>query len=1088
MKVKYLVPMVAFGAMMSACSEDEFENFSTNKVSGNDRIAATVDDGRTRTELDEDNNINWTSGDKIAILTDKTVSSASDNQVSYELDGGVGTTSGSFVGQYSAESNGNKVAAFYPYEAKNLAFAYTAGASGGDPTYKITYDLPATITCTAASSTAMNGFPMAAIFGEDQNTIAFKNAAAVFDLTIENVPASYTFATLTSYATGESGTAPYLNGPAEISFTKTAITTEETSATTTYEYLPTLSIASTATTDNASTTTRVEFPAAKAARTVHVIVPIPVGQTYNLALAIGKTGSDNAETTLDLKKYTSVKATRNKRLISTVTLDAITAGTSRKVANAAAATTALAGDEDYFPATSVEVEEVEADGKITIPANQASGANPVSLLLDAAVSNAKLTVEAGSPAEGESTAVSNNVTITAQSSDQTSNFLDELNVTLPASAVTLAASDATKKVIYGKVTTSTATNKLVVEAGVTINELVVDKSCYVLVKKGGKVNTPSTTTTGVIMYYEDEVPKTTITGITFRPAEVYYICTLKKGESYQLTRDIKTDAAVTLYVDDVTLDLNGHTITATGTNHVVMCTGKNVLIKNVETTSGSGETQTITAKTTGGLVTESTGKALYAGNSCSVELQGVALKSGKTALYNINKGAVTLTNCTVTATGAGGNAICVDNATLIATGTSATISNEANAWSTVNVSNGGKLTLNNGTSVSTSSTAHPLAILGSSTEATLEGASVNGGNATYSAYIYNGATVTLKSGTAIQNTVFLNSAASLTMKTGASIESTSAEAVIVSNTASLQMDGGTITAQTFGVKVQLGGTASLSGGSILGKTDDALYLIDDNSEYGVSSATISGSAQLSTNATDKPTVFLQPLEGNQRAKMALSVSGSAKITNKGYFAISGNGTYHGTAINIEGSPTITTEGECAIYHPQDGTMTVSGTPTISGKASAIELRSGTLTISGGTFKATASSEDISAKKGSGTDDALVVANGNGTTTYGAAVAIAQHTTKKDVQVTITGGEFSGYYAFSQANPQNNTTTNVSLSIAGGTFTGKVRSALTGFISGGSFKGFEESLSTYLKSGYSLGNADASGYQPVSATSAAPRKR
>ena len=103
------------------------------------------------------------------------------------------------------------------------------------------------------------------------------------------------------------------------------------------------------------------------------------------------------------------------------------------------------------------------------------------------------------------------------------------------------------------------------------------------------------------------------------------------------------------------------------------------------------------------------------------------------------------------------------------------------------------------------------------------------------------------------------------------------------------------------------------------------------------------------------------------------------------------------------------------------------------------MRSGSLTINGGTF--TATKDAFSCEH-----------NGNGTTTSGAAIAIAQHTTKNPISVTIKGGTFTGVKALNESNPENNPAPQVTMSIQGGTFTGDVTvaDATSKFITGGTF--------------------------------------
>jgi hypothetical protein len=168
-------------------------------------------------------------------------------------------------------------------------------------------------------------------------------------------------------------------------------------------------------------------------------------------------------------------------------------------------------------------------------------------------------------------------------------------------------------------------------------------------------------------------------------------------------------------------------------------------------------------------------------------------------------------------------------------------------------------------------------------------------------------------------------------------------------------------------------------------------------------------------------------------------------------------------------------------------MTISGNAVITSPSTGIEVRGGSVTISGGEVKTTASESGL-------------VSGGNtsGTTMRGMAIAMSQHTTDLDTKVTISGTAKitapitagATAYALYEEDLQNNTGTK-EIEISGGTITGKVDSKnCTKFITGGSFKGFGDSLSAFLADGYSLGDADTStGYQTVSATtSGAPRKR
>lgn len=105
-----------------------------------------------------------------------------------------------------------------------------------------------------------------------------------------------------------------------------------------------------------------------------------------------------------------------------------------------------------------------------------------------------------------------------------------------------------------------------------------------------------------------------------------------------------------------------------------------------------------------------------------------------------------------------------------------------------------------------------------------------------------------------------------------------------------------------------------------------------------------------------------------------------------WFGIAGNGQRHNTSITINNG---VIEGMLGIYHPQNGVLTVAG-GKIVGSETGIEMRSGTLNITGGFIETTSTTFSS-------------VSNGNGSTTVGAAVAIAQHRTNQPITVNITGG-------------------------------------------------------------------------------------
>lgn len=168
-------------------------------------------------------------------------------------------------------------------------------------------------------------------------------------------------------------------------------------------------------------------------------------------------------------------------------------------------------------------------------------------------------------------------------------------------------------------------------------------------------------------------------------------------------------------------------------------------------------------------------------------------------------------------------------------------------------------------------------------------------------------------------------------------------------------------------------------------------------------------------------------------KASLTVNGG-KVQGANY-GIAGNGTRHNTEITVNGGEI--SGGTSGIYHPQEGTLTVTG-GTISGGDTGIELRSGTINVSGGTIV-------------SNNDSFSGSANGSGTTITGAALAISQHTTNKEIVVNISGGTFSGYYALFEKDMQDEQPDDIKMNVTGGEFNGKIYSEnCKDFITGGTF--------------------------------------
>lgn len=130
------------------------------------------------------------------------------------------------------------------------------------------------------------------------------------------------------------------------------------------------------------------------------------------------------------------------------------------------------------------------------------------------------------------------------------------------------------------------------------------------------------------------------------------------------------------------------------------------------------------------------------------------------------------------------------------------------------------------------------------------------------------------------------------------------------------------------------------------------------------------------------------------------ISGNGAVANTGKITVN---VYDSAVLKATGASTY---DSVAIYQPNDGELNIYGGQITSTNASAVEIRAGVANISGGSLSGSNSSYEVKA-------------NGNGKTTVGAALAVSQHATKKDIVVDITGGTFTGKKQIAVVNPQNN---------------------------------------------------------------------
>ena len=163
----------------------------------------------------------------------------------------------------------------------------------------------------------------------------------------------------------------------------------------------------------------------------------------------------------------------------------------------------------------------------------------------------------------------------------------------------------------------------------------------------------------------------------------------------------------------------------------------------------------------------------------------------------------------------------------------------------------------------------------------------------------------------------------------------------------------------------------------------------------------------------------------------VTVNGGEIIAPGYAIAGNGNGNNNGTMININGGA-LTSEKDVAIYHPQDGVMTVSG-GTITGQ-DGIQMVGGELNITGGTIRAI------------GKYSATYEKNDDGSILGGAALSILSRADYVGhLVVNISGTptlESKNGNAIAEATVNNDENEDhfEKLTIAGGTFTGAANQA------------------------------------------------
>jgi hypothetical protein len=636
MKTKQLVTLAALAVVASACSDEDLVRQGEQTLTANDYIEATMNLGDTRTYLAENKaDIYWSEEDQILVYTEQETSGNS--YIPYTLTSGFNSSSAVFSGDYNEAKNGTKCLALYPYSSYLSKEPFTYDA---EHKYISLISLATTISCT--DETSLQKFPMVAMFGEN-NSLAFQNPGALLDLTIKNVPAGYDAATLTSMEAGIS--APYLSGPAQIGFRHDIIDASMDFSQTTpvdgYTLFPFLKVVDCSSDYiSPSLVDTLTWTASPTSQDIHVLIPLPLADMFNLMLEIGKAGSFNAEDAdymLIQKMLSSITPERNTRYIRVV--DCMN-DEERTVADAAAATRALAGTDGKPATTSVTIEEISGtENTITLPANQ-DGSQDITIRINKVASDeatgVKLSIVEETASGDNRTA--KNVKIVAEGSGLNAGFCP-LTVNAPNSVVSLEILGFSSSG-WGYVEANSGDGALILKSGSDVKTLTLTGSSNLVVEQNTWVSVATRGGAASKLYCANNADVYYSSNVTKLPIDIYYINAAQENDEIALSQDITLADGETLNVpaNHVTLDLNGHTITKTdGADAPIVIDGVTAtIIKN------SG--------TTGGIVATGCDAAVSAQNGGEVGLNGIALTGGTHSVWATTEGKISLYSVSISGT------------------------------------------------------------------------------------------------------------------------------------------------------------------------------------------------------------------------------------------------------------------------------------------------------------------------------------------------------------------------------------------------------------------------------------------------------
>lgn len=452
---------------------------------------------------------------------------------------GSGTGSGTFDGTVSGEIEGYAV---YPYNTNHNITKST-----------LTYNFPDTYTYTkvdedyfSAAQGQGNSFNPAMWGAIVDGSVSMKHLGGVFCIKIPKMPSSGTLTFTTDQKITGDFTADLSAADAE-------------------------PVLSTVDANGSGNSVTIKFSGATADASGVFYVPVPTGTYNNIRIIVNNGSNDVVNTAAGDMIIT--RQSLKKIELQEGSIDATPASTSD-------VTTTLATTD----AVTVS-DEIAAGTEITIPASSDADASK-SIIINDISSDASLTLSDGSGPDNNSVS---NLTLSIPY-DETGTAILDVTIDMPNTTVALAGNIG--KATYGTVTASTAENTLILSSGVEVNEVIVSKG-NIRVNSGASVGTLTRAegNQSTVTVYKEAgaiVPETLGEGFVIEDAAVNdmkEICA--NGGEYVLSADITGDFTISA-ATEVTIDLNGHTVTNKSGDTFTVNNGSSLTIK------GSGTVDNIT--------------------------------------------------------------------------------------------------------------------------------------------------------------------------------------------------------------------------------------------------------------------------------------------------------------------------------------------------------------------------------------------------------------------------------------------------------------------------------------------------------------